>query len=551
MSWVPDRRGAVRIGAPLTAALLLAAYLYGVRTLPANSDEAQHLHVVWAWTQGLLPYRDVFDNHTPLFHWLLAPLLAALGERADIISVMRWVTVPVYFGALLVTWQIGRSLWSARVGWYAALLVGLFPPFFAVIGQFRPDGLWALLWLAAIAVAAGGELSHRRAFLAGVLLGAAFAVSLKTVLLATAAVVAALSLWGVRFAAGDRAPPRRLDRLPAALLGAALIPGAFALYFAAQGAAQSFFYCLFTHNTMPALGRWDRSGLWLLFPILYPVAVGAVWRARGRGDPARWWRRSWIWLTAISYVLLLYSYWPLITAQDRLPVLPLLALALASWLLARRSRAGEAVHVTAAALLLVGAFALLAMRLLHPSGSLQATQARLARVLALTRAEDPVMDAKGEAIFRHRPFYWVLETITLRRMELGTIVDDIPARLAATRAPLVISDRFPRADCAFLDRNYLPIGDALHVAGQRLGSLGAGESVRFDVAVAQTYRIVTAHDAAAGSLDGTALTGPRALAAGSHTFTAAAAGAVALVWSPALDRGMSAELLFHEVRPSP
>ena len=30
-----------------------------------DSDEPQHLHIAWAWTAGLLPYRDVFDNHAP------------------------------------------------------------------------------------------------------------------------------------------------------------------------------------------------------------------------------------------------------------------------------------------------------------------------------------------------------------------------------------------------------------------------------------------------------------------------------------------------------
>src|ERR1700733_8557786 len=43
-----------------------------------DGDEAQHLHVVWGWVHGLLPYRDVFDNHGPLFHVLCAPLLAVL-----------------------------------------------------------------------------------------------------------------------------------------------------------------------------------------------------------------------------------------------------------------------------------------------------------------------------------------------------------------------------------------------------------------------------------------------------------------------------------------
>ncbi|HEV8434125.1 MAG TPA: hypothetical protein VGR95_11980, partial [Thermoanaerobaculia bacterium] len=30
-----------------------------------DSDEPQHLHVAWGWTQGLVQYRDYFDNHAP------------------------------------------------------------------------------------------------------------------------------------------------------------------------------------------------------------------------------------------------------------------------------------------------------------------------------------------------------------------------------------------------------------------------------------------------------------------------------------------------------
>ncbi len=32
-----------------------------------DSDESQHMHVIWAWARGFIQYRDVFDNHMPLF----------------------------------------------------------------------------------------------------------------------------------------------------------------------------------------------------------------------------------------------------------------------------------------------------------------------------------------------------------------------------------------------------------------------------------------------------------------------------------------------------
>src|SRR5215468_9369002 len=95
-------------------------------TLRVNSDEPQHLHVVWAWTHGLLPYRDVFDNHTPLFQFLSAPLFALIGERPQILPLMRVATIPWYALALWCTYRIGRALFDARVGAWAAVLTGLF-----------------------------------------------------------------------------------------------------------------------------------------------------------------------------------------------------------------------------------------------------------------------------------------------------------------------------------------------------------------------------------------------------------------------------------------
>ena len=47
--------------------VLLALRCFYASNQPWDSDEPQHLHVVWAWANGMLPYKDVFDNHAPLF----------------------------------------------------------------------------------------------------------------------------------------------------------------------------------------------------------------------------------------------------------------------------------------------------------------------------------------------------------------------------------------------------------------------------------------------------------------------------------------------------
>src|SRR5437588_7535642 len=68
------------IVAALIALRIAYAFVYRL-----DSDEPQHLHVVWGWANGLLQYRDLFDNHSPLFQMLCAPLFKLFGERADII----------------------------------------------------------------------------------------------------------------------------------------------------------------------------------------------------------------------------------------------------------------------------------------------------------------------------------------------------------------------------------------------------------------------------------------------------------------------------------
>src|SRR5580765_8208365 len=72
--------------------VLHVAYAFHHRS---DSDEPQHLHVVWARTQGLVQYRDFFDNHAPLFHMLMAPLVGAWGARPDALVLARLAMIPL------------------------------------------------------------------------------------------------------------------------------------------------------------------------------------------------------------------------------------------------------------------------------------------------------------------------------------------------------------------------------------------------------------------------------------------------------------------------
>src|SRR5205823_3201549 len=52
-------------------------------------DESQHLHVVWGWARGFVQYRDLADNHMPLFQILCAPIYKLIGDRGTILYWMR------------------------------------------------------------------------------------------------------------------------------------------------------------------------------------------------------------------------------------------------------------------------------------------------------------------------------------------------------------------------------------------------------------------------------------------------------------------------------
>src|SRR5689334_25302018 len=117
----------ILIGIALFTLALRAIAFFHLRF---DSDEPQHLHVTWGWTAGLLQYRDVFDNHAPLFHMLSAPLLALVGERPSVLFYMRLPMLVLWAVVLVSTYVVARRLYDARVAAWSTLLLALMPVFF-------------------------------------------------------------------------------------------------------------------------------------------------------------------------------------------------------------------------------------------------------------------------------------------------------------------------------------------------------------------------------------------------------------------------------------
>jgi hypothetical protein len=522
---VRDRREAVLAGGILLAALALRV-VYAFR-YPFDTDEAQHLHVAWGWTRGLVQYRDVFDNHAPLFHLLAAPLVAAIGERPAILCWMRLAVLPLYALSLWATYRLGSALYDARVGRWALVATALFPPFFFSTLEFRADDLWVALWLCSLSVLVGAPLTARRAAGAGLLAGATLAVSLKTPLLLVALGAAAFAAR--RLAAGrqgheDRASIAAAPPVLAAMAaGFAVLPGLLALLFAHLGALPDASAGLFGHNAGSA-ALWDRRGLRIVAFLVQLPLYGLVARSIAARSPSADLaaRRATLFLTGALGFATLHGFWPIVTRQDSLPLVPLLVVSAVPFALAALARwEADRPRLSTAALALATAIEVVCLAAAAPPWQ-DRTRFQIGLVtdvLRLTATDEPVMDLKGETIFRERSFRYAIETITYERMKRGVLADDIAENLVASRTYVAVQDnqRFPAGARSFMNEHYLPVCH-VRVAGKVLGAAGPDGSIGFEIAIPGDYTVVSPAGIVAGRLDGAPAGASRFLAPGRHSF---------------------------------
>ncbi|PNS07981.1 hypothetical protein [Solilutibacter silvestris] len=471
MKWI------TRHGIAILAMLYVALRLLLVRGAALDSDEPQHLHVVWAWTQHGVPYRDAFDNHMPLFHMLCAPLLTLLGERADILDCMRLAMVPLAVAAFVLAWRVGRALWGASAASFGLALLALEPTYERMAGQFRADTLWALAWIAAMAALVLVRRPMLRALLVGLAVGVAMASSLKTLpLLGTALVMVAFVLVCLP----KQARPRWWSLAGGLAIGAAAATAVMAsvvAIVASRGGLADMHNAVLGHNMLPGFGR-DANTTQLVLRCFEAGIVAIVagffgWRRiRHCPDPRlaalRWFVAGSCGLFAIS----LYAAWPLLTSQDYLPVLPLFAPWLGALLLRGFARLRVSLVHAWIGYAVLAAIVLIARAPWHDR--LHDYREQLATVLAITTPVDAVMDAKGESIYRRRVFHPVLEMVTQERLRRGLLADTIVTDIQSRGAHVLHPERLPESDARALRANFIPYANGEWVAGRELGERVAG-----------------------------------------------------------------------------
>ncbi len=510
--------------AGLAAALALRlAIIYRYRI---DSDETQHLHVVWGWWRGLLPYRDVFDNHMPLFHVLAVPLLWLTGEQPDALILARLVMLPLFAVVALLAYRIGTSCYPRRAVIVATIIGCFAPDFFLCSVEFRPDVLWAIFWLTALAILVTAPLTPGRAAMAGLALGLAACVSAKTSLLAAVlGIAAAVALVLTRDISSSW---RGVSKNALSFAAGAAVPLLLIVaYFVARGAWRPFLYCTIKHNVVVS----DHPERLLLIPLFAAILVWSTRRIlRDDAVPAGVRRRRlFLLLASYGYAAAMISMWPIIETEHWLPFYPVAAIATIG-LLPRNERTVSTLVV------LIFAFELLGIVRTSTPWRNEVTPATtlVEQTLKLTGPNDTVFDLKGEMVFRRRAFRYELEKITKRAISKGRLQDTIAVDMLRMKTMVAVRDNegIPPRSRAFLLRNFVNAG-CLRVAGM---ILRRDRTVRIEVP--GEYSIVAAHGEFHGLLDGSRYTGSRFLGTGVHT-----AGPVdqpaALLWTRAAALGFS------------
>jgi dolichyl-phosphate-mannose-protein mannosyltransferase len=509
-----------RLLAMAIAAVTLAMRAVAFFHYRFDSDEPQHLHVAWGWTAGLLQYRDVFDNHAPLFHMAAAPLLRILGERPDILLYMRAPMLALWIIVSVATFAIARRLYDVRIAMWSVLLLNVLPPFFLKSIEFRTDNLWNAFWMIAVAVLVLSRRSTAMFFLAGLLLGGALGVSLKTALLL-------ITLAGAGVVTYAMQRPKQRVHLIAFAVGLVIIPSIIAWYLVSRGAWSNFVDCAFRFNELVAVTR-SPILVWtprLLFVPLMIVVLRIAWRHRDATNARFFFAVA----TAIFFITLC-GFWILISPRDFLPFLPFASMFAVAALVRRPHFARNIAALSIVCLIGVGYYA----QWLTNRTREFITMER--QVLNLTRPGEPVMDYKGETIYRRRPYYFILEFITRNAILHGLIADTVAEDLVRTGCHVAQADgsQWPDRARGFMAANFLNLG-RLRASGQWLAPDGS-----FSIAIPGEYVILKQDGQAAGSLDGTPYRGARSLAAGMHKFTATPVGErLTCLWAPAFARGFS------------
>ncbi len=115
-------------------------------------DEFEAMHTAWKILNGEAIYVDFFQHHHPLYYYLLAPLVAMLGESASTLVALRMTSLLAFVAMLFVSWRISLRIYNDKLAALVAVILaaGSFVFVDSAI-EIRPDVPQTLLLLISFA----------------------------------------------------------------------------------------------------------------------------------------------------------------------------------------------------------------------------------------------------------------------------------------------------------------------------------------------------------------------------------------------------------------
>ncbi len=219
------------------AAFFAVLLLFGLPTLtiPFFTDAADYALGARTILSGGVLYRDFWEVKTPAIYFIYALAFIPFGQHLASVRVLDLVNVAL---AMAVIYLLGRRFFSERAGVVAAIIYGvgyLVTARYEALGE--TESFLALPVVLSILLYRPNAQrgANARAFLSGVMLGAAFSLKVSAVFY-----VFALPAMELMFADRPLRIAPAVRRLAIAAAGFLVIPAVFTIYLVAGGALRDF-----------------------------------------------------------------------------------------------------------------------------------------------------------------------------------------------------------------------------------------------------------------------------------------------------------------------
>ncbi len=461
-----------------------------------NADEFQHLHASWLIHLGSLPYRDFWENHSPLLYYLTAPVLSLLEEGVSAVLVIRMFHSLAGLAIAGLIYRIA-GLDNDRTTAILAVLVLCFSEIFLQKTiEVRTDQFLVLFWLLSLWFCFRTGVSTRDGglWISGLMLGIGMLFSPKALICAAAAAITVFTQ--------ARYGLHRILKRQIFFLGGFLIPiAALGVFFHTKG----IFHVWIDSTIFQNLSYPDTRGpAFLLLPqnlgfILLGFA-GMILSLRGRKSRTHT-LSSFLLVPALLPFVVLVFFLPSAFSQSALTFIPIFAI-YAGFALNKSLRRIQGLDFKRILFLAFTVFTglvlpIAALLLRISSTDTNQKQMDLIRYIIMnTNRDEPIFDGNAAYVFRKQAYYYGSLVEGLRyKIKRGEISESIPESLKQNHCRIVLYDDrvsdLPQKIQDFLRTNYLPAEyESVYVAGKILGAENlTGNKAVFRIEIPLLYRI--------------------------------------------------------------